>query len=288
MKKIEIIAMQKGKVLTVLSQEVAEISFNMANSLLRKKDIRINDVKISKNIDVNDGDKITAFLPEDLKLSKKYEIIFNDENVLIVNKFKGIEVADGELNLISEIKNFENFRVFAVHRLDRNTEGLVIMAKNKDVQKLLEIAIKKEQIKKYYLTEVVGSPKKDEVEEIAYLLKDAEKSEVKIFSHPIKGGNIIKTKYKVIKRSGGTSLLEVELIKGKTHQIRAHLAYLGLPIIGDGKYGSYQQNRKYKEKTQKLVAYKITFQLEKTSPLAYLNDKIFEIEKKYLSKMKEN
>lgn len=280
MKKIEIKSKRQDKVLNVVSSETKEISYSLANALLRKKDIKVNGTKIKENITVYAGDEISIFVSEDkLFAPTNYKIIFEDNNIIIIDKGKGIEVCDGTFNVVSELKK-QNKIVFAVHRLDRNTDGLVILAKSKEVLGILTKAIKKHEIKKYYLAEVVGCPKKDNFEATAFLVKDEEKSEVRIFDKPLKNGEKINTTISVLKRTSGTSLLEIELASGKTHQIRAHLAHLGYPIIGDGKYGNYEDNKKYKEKTQKLTAYKIVFELTDKN-LEYLNDKKFQIKPKF-------
>jgi 23S rRNA pseudouridine955/2504/2580 synthase len=141
----------------------------------------------------------------------------------------------------------------------------------------LKKAMKSNQIDKFYLAEVVGVPKWDNFIATGYLIKDEEKSDVKIFDEPRKNSKKITTETSVLSRSaGGTSVFIVKIKNGKTHQIRAHLAYIGYPIIGDGKYGKNEENRKFRTKTQKLTAYKLIFKFS-DSELRYLNEKEFEI-----------
>lgn len=263
------------KVLDFLCAKYDSIPYSVFLTMLKNKDIRINGNKINKNIVVNYLDKITFFVSDKLPEKKFYEIVYEDDNILVVNKFKNIEVCDGDRNLV-ELLSKENKKVFAVHRIDRNTTGLVIFAKTKDSKKELEDAFKEHKVYKTYLTEVIGTLKEKEKTLTAYLVKDKDKSLVKIFANKKENSQKIITKYKVVKESGNTSVLEVEIPTGRTHQIRAHLSHIGHAVIGDDKYGNYEDNRKYKERTQKLVAYKLTFDLD-TGSLSYLNNKEFKI-----------
>lgn len=282
MKKIEFNCIKPDKVLNVISTQLEGMSYALANKLLRKKDIRINDEKISENISVSFGDKITIFAPDDYNKAtdnadKFFKIAFEDNNVIIVNKFKGIEVCSPTENIT--VENFLNkkSKVYPLNRLDRNTEGLVILTKTKKIFEKLRKAMKSGEIEKYYLTEVVGVPKWENFTAVGYLLKDDEKSEVKIFDNPLKDSVKIVTEISVLSRSsGGTSKLIVKIKNGKTHQIRAHLSHIGFPIVGDGKYGKYNENKKFKSKTQKLTAYKLIFNFT-DDELKYLNSEKFEI-----------
>lgn len=263
------------KVLEFLCSRFENIPYSVFLSMLKNKDIRINDTKINKNIVVNYLDKITFFFDDKLPEKKYFEIVYEDDNVLIINKFKGVEVCDGERNVVDLLAK-ENKRVFAVHRIDRNTTGLVVLAKTKESQKELEDAFKNHRVIKTYLTEVVGTLKEKEKTLTAFLVKDKDKALVKIFANKKENSQKIITKYKVVKESGNTSVLEVEIPTGRTHQIRAHLAHIGHAVIGDDKYGNFEDNRKYKERTQKLVAYKLKFDLN-SGKLSYLNTKEFRV-----------
>lgn len=277
MKKFETIANKNGKLLTVLPAQVEEVSFASASAALRKKDIKINGKRVSENVMLFSGDMIEIYLPDNLAQPVKlFEIAYEDANILVVNKLKGIEVCDAENSLEDRLNDLGHI-VEACHRIDRNTEGLVIFSKSKPVFSEVTNALKKgEFIKKYYIAEVVGVPPKDATLK-AFLLKDEDESQVKIFTNPTQGAVKIVTKFKVLKRTINTSVLEVELMSGKTHQIRAHLAYEGYPIIGDGKYGKNTDNKKFKSKSQLLCAYKLAFEFPPTSSLAYLNGKVIEI-----------
>ncbi len=168
---------------------------------------------------------------------------------------------------------------FAVHRLDRNTLGLVVFALNQQVQAELEKAFKEKYINKFYHTIVVGRPKTPSATLKAFLFKDAKKS-LAIISPVAKTGYLpIETRYKLLKTKGELSLLEVQLITGRTHQIRAHLAYEKMPVLGDGKYGVNAINKKYKQKWQLLANVMLQFNFPKNSPLNYLNKQTIKLEK---------
>lgn len=136
---------------------------------------------------------------------------------------------------------------------------------------------KERMFKKYYNAAVCGKFEQKSGTLTAYLKKDKDKAEVKIFKEPTAGAEKIITKYKVLKEDDETSLVEVELVTGKTHQIRAHLAFVGHPVIGDGKYGYKSINNKFRKKSQMLTAKKIVLKFEKSSPLYRLDGKTFEI-----------
>lgn len=280
MEKMIFIAKREDKLLNLVSEQ--GLSYNYCSKLLRSKDIRVNGEKVKTNEIVNIGDEICVFYQND-SIKSGFTVIFEDENVLVVSKDAGIEV-EGENGLEGKTG------CIAVHRLDRNTQGLLIMAKNREAEKELLAAIKNRSIIKKYYAEVVGKTNfKGEAHE-AYLEKDNAASLVKIFKNKAKNGEKtgkkrekIVTKFKTIKTSMTSSLVECELVTGKTHQIRAHLAFLGHPIIGDGKYGKNEDNKKFKKKYQQLFC----FSLELNGlgeKLSYLNGKKFELEQKYFFK----
>ena len=261
---------------------------------LRKKDIRVNDVKISENVNLNEGDEVTIYIVDELLLKPTFnvEIIYEDDNILIVNKPSQIEVT-GDNSLTSYLKDkLKISYLMPCHRIDRNTLGLVLFAKNKESLNVLLDKFKNHEIEKHYLALCYGIPKNKEGILTAYLFKDNKKSMVYISPNKAKGYNQIITKYILLGNKEyningkieKVSLLDVSIKTGRTHQIRAHLAYIGLPIIGDGKYGINQVNKEFKQKTQMLESYKLKFTFtEDASILNYLNNREFSIKKPKIS-----
>lgn len=168
------------------------------------------------------------------------------------------------------------FNIFPCHRLDRNTTGLTVFAKNEKSQNILFDKFKNHEIEKHYICRVYGIPKEKHKILNAFLFKDTKKSMVYINDTAKKGYQNIITEYSVISSNKleNTSILEIILHTGRTHQIRAHLAHIGYPIVGDGKYGINEVNKKFKCKTQNLCSYLIKFNFRTGSDsLDYLNGK---------------
>lgn len=265
MEKLNFVNDRQEKIADILCKK--GFSYNYVCKLLRNKDVKIDDIRIKDNITIEKGSVITVFY-ENGALSQGFEIVYQDSNVIVLDKKTGIEV-EGSDGLEGRIKG-----AMAVHRLDRNTEGLMIMAKNKIAKEILLNAFKKHAITKKYLAEVVGATDFNGEVYKAYLGKDSETSLVRVFTNSGKGREEIRTGFKTIKSNPTSSIVECDLLTGKTHQIRAHLAYLGHPIIGDGKYGKNEDNKKFKKKTQQL--YCTYLKLDGLSgELEYLNNKTF-------------
>ena len=252
MKEIIVPVKYDGKKLNAFLLDTFDgLSINMLYKTLRKKDIRVNDIKVNENITIFYGDHIKVFLlDEQLYKNGNTEIIYEDANIVVVNKPVGIEVV-GEHSLTSSLQKFytqnssisnnitsislDTIRISPCHRLDRNTTGLVLFAKNDIALAILLDKFKSREIEKIYRTTVYGIPKIKEQLLKAYLFKDNKKSLVYISDTPKKGYVPIQTYYKVIAcdKKENTCVLEVNLLTGRTHQIRSHLAYIGYPIIGD-------------------------------------------------------
>ena len=235
MKKIEIVANKSDRVLKILERQCQNITYSAFSSALRQKDIIVNGQRIKENIVIFQGDCVCAYVPDSAIKQNLFNIVYQDDNVLIVNKNKGIETSDGDFCVLNELLK-QNINVFAVHRLDRNTLGLVIFAKSPNVQKELISQFKSGNVEKLYYAEVCGNVEKHKILH-DFLVKDKDESSVKIFNNKVQNGLEIFTEYSLIKSNGNVSLLQVKIKDGKTHQIRAHLAYNKIYIIGDGKYG---------------------------------------------------
>ncbi len=253
------------------------LSLNVLYKALRKKDIRVNDVRMNKNVIVHTGDHIKIYISdEQLEKNSHFEIdiIYEDEHICVVNKPARIEVT-GENSLTTLLEKSYTF-IKPCHRLDRNTTGLVLFAKDKETLDILLDKFKNHEIEKHYTAKVIGIPTKKQATLTAYLFKDAKKSLVYISNTPKRGYEKIMTSYQVVKenKKENTSILDVTLHTGKTHQIRAHLAYIGYPILGDGKYGNNEINKRSGYKVQQLTSCSLTFHFKGESGiLGYLNGK---------------
>lgn len=268
------------KIINFIKSSFPELSLNVLNKALRNKDIKVNNMRIKENIILHKGDNVSIYISDDF-LFKKFDlnIVYEDDNILVVNKPTNIEVVSentDEQTLTTILQKTYSF-IAPCHRLDRNTSGLILFAKTQASLDILLQKFKAKEIKKFYRCTVYGIPKKDFDTIEAYLFKDTKKSMVYISDVPKPGYKKIITSYKVLERNAqnNTSVLRVELeFSGRTHQIRAHLAHIGFPIIGDGKYGINSVNKKFNKKTQELCSSRIMFNFKTDAGiLNYLNKK---------------
>lgn len=264
---------KKTKLSRVACSPTVGVPYSAFQKALRKKDVKVNGKRVNSDVTLNVGDNVTVYYEE--KAVSPNEILYSDDNVIVVNKKSGFLSED----VFAYLKNGnENARF--IHRLDRNTSGVMIFALNETAEKELVGGFKNRVFDKKYIAEVFGRMEKESDELKAYLKKDAENSLVTVTDEKIKGSAKISTDYKVLDYDNGKSLLEVTLHSGKTHQIRAHLAHIGHPVVGDGKYGENEQNKKEGVFKQLLTAYSLTLFFDEKSPLYYLNGKTFKLKER--------
>lgn len=232
------------------------------NALLKKGDIKINGKRVKSDVFVSAGDIISYYTTPAQEGKKSHEKVFEDENVYIADKLSGVS-SEG---LLSELG--EGF--FAVHRLDRNTEGLIIFAKNKEAESELLRAFRERKIIKKYIALCKNNFMRDGGTLTAYLKKDAASAFVSVYDTPQNGAQKIITEYKVLENRGSLALVEIILHTGKTHQIRAHMAHIGCPVLGDSKYGDKALNKEFSAARQKLVSKSLKFCL--SDKLSYLKE----------------
>lgn len=275
---------------------------------IRKKKIKLNRKRCEGSDILSEGDTVQCFLPEELfskdrgssaelsRITPSLSVIYEDSNILLVNKRPGVSVHEDEDGasdtLIMNIKAYlygkgeydpeaeQSFAPALCNRIDRNTGGIVIAAKNAEALRVMNDKIRKREIDKFYLCAVHGVPSPARATLRAYLVKDENSKTVRVFDRdPPRGAKEIRTRYRVLAERGGLSLLEVELLTGRTHQIRAHMAHIGHPLLGDGKYGSNREDRRRGFAHQALCSYKIRFSFDKSEStvLDYLSGKEFTI-----------
>ena len=292
MKKLIVNKKYDGKKLNkFLLENIQGLSFGLFCNTLRKKDIKVNGKRTNKDITIFDGDEILVYISDELLNTKSssvgLEIIYEDDNILVINKPSNIEVTGN--NSLTDLvhKHYETsfFKPMPCHRLDRNTTGLILYAKSESALNILLEKFKNHEIEKHYIALVYGIPPIDYKRVESYLFKDNKKSMVYISDTPKKGYVKVITSFSVLeKHSDNTSLLDVQIETGKTHQIRAHLAYMGYPIIGDGKYGKNDINKLFGKKYQMLCSYSLKFDFKSYSGiLNYLSSKCISLDKNDLT-----
>ena len=274
---------------------------------IRTKRIKVNGKRAEISTRLNVGDTVTAYINDEffVKLQPQYDflsapatldIVYEDENILLADKKQGLLVHPDKNEytntLIARIQHYlykkgeydpeneNSFRPALANRIDRNTGGIVIAAKNAEALRILCDKIKDREIDKRYLTVVHGIPVKKTATLSGYLEKDEDKNRVYMKKSRTDGAKTIKTKYTVLESKNGLSLLEIELLTGRTHQIRAHMASIGHPLLGEGKYNKSAQDKKMGFDKQALYSYSLQFDFKTDAGiLNYLKGKRFTVKK---------
>ena len=289
-----------------LAKAVPLLPASLAQKYIRIKRIKLNGKRAERDSRLNEGDLLQLYINDEFfdkpsednayltVATPKLNIVYEDEHVLLVDKRPGISVhphdgADYGHTLIDHILAYlyqkkewrpreENaFTPALCNRIDRNTGGIVIAAKTAEALRVLNQKIKDREMDKRYFAIVEGTPKPREGSLKGYLFKDAKKNRVFVTDTPQPGAKTCQTNYKVLASGNGLSLVECQLITGRTHQIRAQFAHAGHPLLGDGKYGKL--DKRFDRNIQALYSYKLTFTLTTDAEgLAYLNGRTFQVE----------
>lgn len=275
-----------------LTQEAADVPLWAVREVIKKRDVRIDGVRIAADTRVQAGQEIRVFWPKSIISARQKEktlplpeIVFEDEHVILINKPQGIASQNEDHPLQGDTaltrvhaylaeKGEQTDCLHLCHRLDVQTGGLLFFAKDDAAFESALQAFSERTFRKFYTCRVKGCPAQQEAVMHAYLRKDAQISRVSVTDYPARGAMEITTAYRVV-RQAEHATLEVELITGRTHQIRAHLAHIGHPILGDDKYGDRMLNRALGLRRQQLWATRLIVQAE--GALSYLNGRIFSI-----------
>lgn len=290
-----------------LAKAVPLLPASLAQKYIRLKRIKRNGQRAQRDTRLEVGDKLQLYINDEFfdtprednayltVAAPKLNIVYEDAHILLVDKRPGLAVhphdgAEYGRTLIDQIQAYlyqkhewrpreeHAFTPALCNRIDRNTGGIVIAAKTAEALRVMNQKIKDREIDKRYLAIVEGTPKPKEGSLKGYLFKDAVKNRVFVTDSPEPGAKTCQTNYKTLAARNGLSLVECELITGRTHQIRAQFAHAGHPLLGDGKYGKL--DKRYDRTYQALYSYRLTFLFTTDSgALEYLNGKCFQVEK---------
>lgn len=289
-----------------VNKAVPLLPAGLLQKYIRLKRIKVNGKGSAREARLSAGDRVQLYINDEFFETPRPEeawrrvsrpavdVVYEDENLLLADKKPGMSVHPDETEtvntLISHIQAYlyqkgewdparENaFAPALCNRIDRNTGGIVIAAKNAGALRILNEKIRDREIKKFYLCAVHGRPDPPEGRLEGFIYKDASSNRVTVRSAPFPGGRTAVTLYRTLETRNGLSLVECELVTGRTHQIRAQFAAAGHPLLGDGKYGSEAQNKPYRRRYQALYSYKLVFAFRTDAgPLNYLKGSLFRV-----------
>lgn len=294
-----------------LSKRFKTMPKSLMYKYLRTKYIKLNGKKVAPDVFLNEGDVLTFYIKDEffeeqksydfLKAGKELSVIYEDDNLLLLDKKIGV-IAHQDNRYDSDTLNLRvlrylyekgdydpekenSFTPALCNRIDRNTGGIVIAAKNAEALRVINQKIRDREIKKYYLCVVKGKPDRQHDTMTAYLYKNESTNTVSVYDKPRDSAKEIVTEYSVLDTSPALSLCEVLLHTGRTHQIRAHMAHIGHPLLGDEKYGDRKLNAKYRMRRQALYSYKLRFAFTSAAGcLEYLSGKEFEVNDVWFAK----
>lgn len=252
----------------VLADEYPWLSRNKIKRLVSDKNIKVNGKRVSGDGKLTAGDEIEAYVPDFPVVS----VIYSDENIVVADKPNHVD----SVTALPKLLFAEYGEIYPVHRLDTNTTGIVVLARGVKTKAELEKAFREHTVRKKYIATVVGKPKKSKGTLRGWLVKDSANGRVKVSDVPVKGGVEAVTDYEVTDSADGLTTLALMPLTGRTHQLRAQLAHIGCPILGDGKYGDFATNRKHGAKEQQLRAVSIKF-LSLGGIINYLSGREFEV-----------
>ncbi|MGN0545137.1 MAG: RluA family pseudouridine synthase [Acutalibacteraceae bacterium] len=289
-----------------IKKTVPNLPDSLMYKYIRLKRIKLNGKRCEISTRLSEGDTVDMYINDEffeqrfdrynfMHASKELKVLYEDDNIILVDKKVGLlsHPDEREYNdtLLTRIKRYlyekgsydpsdeNSFAPALINRIDRNTGGIVMAAKNAEALRIMNRKLKDREIRKFYLCVIHGTLKNKENILHGWLIKDEKKNLVKVLDHPANGAKEIRTKYRVLAENENMSLVEIELLTGRTHQIRAHFASIGHPLLGDGKYGRNSMNRESGYKKQFLYSYAIKFDFRTDAQaLNYLNGKEFKVE----------
>ena len=290
-----------------LSKAVPLLPAPLAQKYIRLKRIKVNGKGSKRDARLSEGDLLQLYLNDEffetpsrenafLSVFKpQLDILYEDDNLLLLNKRPGMVVHPDDherINtLITHIQAYlyqkkewspyreNSFAPALCNRIDRNTGGIVIAAKNAETLRIMNQKIKDRELSKYYLCILHGAMKPASGQLKGFISKDEDRAQVKVYDKPVPGGKTAVTVYKTLAVRDGLSLVECDLITGRTHQIRAQFAHAGHPLLGDGKYGREKDNRNFDRKYQALYSYKLVFSFTTDAGiLSYLDGKSWQVD----------